>query len=171
MLTFILFVGMQQTHGKWTLLLQHLMYFSAVSWQYSTWSNVDGMDSSLSFRDMSIWCCKTCREFGKYNYCWMVHIVVCVIHEVRLKMKKNKGWFHQICCNWIPMLGAVSSVNILGENGQFLEIIVVLRSYWSAFAPIIQCVCMDCVVVFVLFFNKEKMFMFMSQCQTKLSGI
>ena len=28
-----------------------------------------------------------------------------------------------------------------------------------------------CVVLFVLFFNKEKMFMFMSQCQTKLSGI
>ena len=134
MLTFILFVGMQQTHGKWTLLLQHLMYFSAISWQYSTWSDVDGMDSSLSFRDMSIWCCKTCRELGKYNYCWMVHIVVCVIREVRLKMKKNKGWFHQICCNWIPMLGAISSVKYFGEKW------AISWDYRSA-SVILVCIC------------------------------
>ena len=113
---------MQQTHGKWTLLLKHLTYFSTVSWQYSTWSNVDGMDSSLSFSDMSIWWCKPYTEFGKYNYCWMVHTVVCVIHEVWLKMKKNKGWFHQICCNWIPMLGLFLQSIFWGKMGNFLRL-------------------------------------------------
>ena len=69
------------------------------------------------------------------------------------------------------MLRAISSVSILGKIGQFLEIMVVLWSNWSASALITQCICMDCVVVFLSFFNKEKIFMFMSPCQTKLSGI
>ena len=78
MLTSLLFIGMQQTHGKWTLLLNNLMCSSAG--YLAVWHMIRCWRCGfLSFRDMSIWWCKTCREFGKYNYCWMVHTVVCVL--------------------------------------------------------------------------------------------
>ena len=49
MLSFFLFVVMQQTHGKWTLHLNHLVFFSAVFLEvlHLTGSYIGGIVHSL----------------------------------------------------------------------------------------------------------------------------
>ena len=48
-LSFLLFVVMQQTHGKWTLHLNHLVFFSAVFLEvlHLTGSYIGGIDLSI----------------------------------------------------------------------------------------------------------------------------
>ena len=84
----------------------------------------------LSCSDMSIWWCKTYREFGKYNYCWMVHTVVCV-----LIFNKEKNVFCLCHCaklNFLAFNCKLQSLNFNKyiDSGFNTHITYILRK-WS----------------------------------------